>query len=476
MLLPADQFAARVLLGPALRTQPDGRLVRLVGEGHEAAFEEIVRRYRRPLGRFAASIVGAGRAEDVTQDSFSKALRALRRTESEIELRPWLYRIVRNTALNDLRDRPADAEELPEALSGGPSAATEAERREELADLVARLRALPETQREAMVMRELGGHSHEEIGAELGLSGGGARQAIHRARTALRDGVGLLLPLPLLRLLAGQGTEATAGAGTIAAVGAAGGGGAAALGAGGALKLGAATLLIAGSVSAGVAIHHEHDGRQEGRAAGASELADRSGSGEEDQGRSVEPGDDRSSDALGRGRDNRGKDDSAGSESEGDRARDGGPGPSAPQLSPGDPDGGDSSDSSRGSSGGGHSEDQSRESHGGHDSSGADDDGGSHGSGGGSGSSGGDSRGGGPGPSVPTIVSEPSSGSSGDSGGGGDPGGSGSSSGGPSDLSESGSPGSSGDGGSSTSGTSGGSGSTSDGGHGGSGGEIDGDS
>src|SRR5262249_16867556 len=109
----AQPLATRILLGPALRAQPDRRLVRLVREGYESAFEEIVRRYRRPLDRFAAAIVGP-RAEDVTQDAFSKALLALRGSEAEIELRPWLYRIVRNTALNDLRDGPPPSEELAE--------------------------------------------------------------------------------------------------------------------------------------------------------------------------------------------------------------------------------------------------------------------------------------------------------------------------------------------------------------------------
>src|SRR5258705_6584313 len=111
---PAEPFAVRVFLGPALRAQPDRRLVKLVRDGYEAAFEEIVRRYRKPLDRFAAAIVG-GRSEDVTQDAFSKALLALRGSEAEIELRPWLYRIVRNTALNDLRDSPPAMAELPEA-------------------------------------------------------------------------------------------------------------------------------------------------------------------------------------------------------------------------------------------------------------------------------------------------------------------------------------------------------------------------
>src|SRR5262249_53212283 len=115
---PAEGFAARFVVGPALRTQPDRRLVALVREGYENAFEEIVRRYGRALNRYAGAIVG-NRAEDITQDAFSKALLALRRDDREIELRPWLFRIARNTALNDLRDRPPSAEALAEAIAGG---------------------------------------------------------------------------------------------------------------------------------------------------------------------------------------------------------------------------------------------------------------------------------------------------------------------------------------------------------------------
>ncbi len=264
---PAEPFAARVFLGPALRAQSDRRLVTLVREGYETAFEEIVRRYRKPLDRFAAVFVG-DRSEDVTQDAFSKALLALRGSEKEIELRPWLYRIVRNTALNDLRDRPAAAEQLGEAIAGGASAAIEAERREEMAELMQRLRALPEPQRAAIVMRELEGLSHEEIAAALGVSGGAARQAIYRARATLRDGFGLLLPLPLLRFLFDNGAEAAgagAGAAGAGAASAAGGGGAAmgGLGAAGALKVGVATVVLAGSVGAGVAIQKDRGG--EGR-------------------------------------------------------------------------------------------------------------------------------------------------------------------------------------------------------------------
>lgn len=256
---PAEGLASRLFLGPALRAQPDRRLVTLVREGYEAAFEEIVRRYGRPLGRYAASIVGA-RSEDVLQDAFAKALPALRRDDdAEIDLRPWLFRIVRNTALNDLRDSPPSAEILAEALAGGTDPATELERREELADLIKRLGALPEAQRAAIVMRELEGLGHDEIAAALGMSGGGARQAIYRARRALRDGAGILLPLPLLRLLIEHGGEAAAagaGGGAIAAAGATAGG----AGAGGAVKAGVVAAVLAGSVGAGVAVQDQHDG------------------------------------------------------------------------------------------------------------------------------------------------------------------------------------------------------------------------
>jgi RNA polymerase sigma factor (sigma-70 family) len=265
---PAEGLASRLFLGPALRAQPDRRLVTLVREGYEAAFEEIVRRYGRPLGRYAASIVG-GRSEDVLQEAFVKALPALQRADAEIELRPWLFRIVRNTALNDLRDSPPSPELLAEALAGGRNPADELEQREQLADLMRRLRELPEPQRAAIVMRELEGLGHEEIAAALGLSGGGARQAIYRARQALRDGAGLLLPLPLLRLLIDHGGEAVgAGAGgALAAAGVSAGG----AGASGALKLGVVAAVVAGSVGAGVAVQQHGDGRSsEARAAAAA--------------------------------------------------------------------------------------------------------------------------------------------------------------------------------------------------------------
>jgi RNA polymerase sigma factor (sigma-70 family) len=239
------RLARRLLAGPALRFQADGRLVSLVRDGYESAFEEIFRRYGPALRNYAASIVTAQRADDVTQDAFTKAYLALRGSEKEIQLRPWLYRIVRNTALTSIRDEPQARLELDDAYSAGVGPEELAEQREEIKRLMAGLQGLPEPQRAAIVMRELEGLSHEQIAASLGLSGGAVRQSIYRARRALREGVGLILPMPLLRMLLdegfAQGASATA----------------AGSGAGIAIKTGVAALLAAGTVTTGTVIKND---------------------------------------------------------------------------------------------------------------------------------------------------------------------------------------------------------------------------
>jgi len=451
---PAEGFAARFVIGPALRTQPDRRLVSLVREGYENAFEEIVRRYGKALTRYAGAIVGS-RAEDVTQDAFSKALLALRREGAEIELRPWLFRIVRNTALNDLRDSPPSADALAEMIAGGTGPAEEMERREELADLMRRLQSLPEAQRAAIVMRELEGLSHEEIANALGLSDGGARQAIYRARRALRDSAGMLLPLPLLKaLLAGA-----ASAPVEAAAGAAGVGGAASAGV--ALKAAAATVLVAGAVGAGVAIDHNRPPQRPAQPAAGEVVADDSAqtasgntsAGSEDSGGSGpsnpergsehEPGDDHGDRGQSKGSGKSGDDRSESGNSPGDDGLGGGenrgPGGSGDNhdSEPGDNHGGGPGPSGHDGSDDNGSGHQSGRNSGGSSGpgSGGSGSGGSPGGGGGSGSSGSESSssGDGSGPTSGSGTGSSSGSGSGSDGSGSDsgsgPGGGGSGSG-----------------------------------------------
>lgn len=79
-----------MLAGPAIRVESDQRLVQLAREGYERAFEELVRRYRLDVVRFAARIVGPDRAEDVVQESLARAHASITSGGSEIQFRPWL--------------------------------------------------------------------------------------------------------------------------------------------------------------------------------------------------------------------------------------------------------------------------------------------------------------------------------------------------------------------------------------------------
>src|ERR671934_521544 len=87
----ASDTSAPRLAGTLLRTQPDGRLAELSGEGSEAAFEEIVRRYRSGLVAFAARIATRDSADDVVQDSMVKAHTALLRGDRPEAPRAWLF-------------------------------------------------------------------------------------------------------------------------------------------------------------------------------------------------------------------------------------------------------------------------------------------------------------------------------------------------------------------------------------------------
>src|SRR3954454_25362989 len=80
----------------ALRAESDERLIELVRAGYDPAFEAVVERYAGALRGYARVLLPEPHAEDVVQQTFIRAIEALRRDTSEIQLRPWLYRIARN--------------------------------------------------------------------------------------------------------------------------------------------------------------------------------------------------------------------------------------------------------------------------------------------------------------------------------------------------------------------------------------------
>jgi RNA polymerase sigma factor (sigma-70 family) len=244
-MTPKSLLAPARLAGrPVLRSQSDERLVDLVRAGSEPAFEAIVSRYRGPLLRYCNGILPEGRAEDAVQQSFVSAFAAMNRDDAHLDLRPWLYRIAHNTALNGLRDRGFGHVELDEGIDGVERPDQMVERRQSLREVLAALMNLPERQRDAMVLRELEGRSYEEIAGALGVTGGAVRQLLNRARNTLRAGVTAITPLPVMVWLwSGEGEPTAARVGELV-----GAGGAGAL----ATKV-AATAIVTGAVAGGIA-------------------------------------------------------------------------------------------------------------------------------------------------------------------------------------------------------------------------------
>ncbi len=166
----------------------DDRLARRAAKGDQKAFAAIYERFQADLYRFSLAIVGNPQdAQDALQNTMVKALRALPGEQRKVKLKPWLYRIARNESIELIRRR-RETTELDEGLAAGSEGtAATVETRERLRGLLADLAELPERQRAALVMRELGGLDFDGIGAALETSPAAARQALYEARLGLRE-------------------------------------------------------------------------------------------------------------------------------------------------------------------------------------------------------------------------------------------------------------------------------------------------
>ncbi|MEA2314289.1 MAG: hypothetical protein QOI03_981 [Solirubrobacteraceae bacterium] len=186
-----------------LATESDQRLLELARAGHERAFEAVVERYRRPLLRYCARMgLSPSRAEDAIQHALLQAWLALARGDHVRTLRPWLYRIAHNAAVDALRSSPAQHEPLLGAVhaEAAPGAVGEStlEGAITLRETLAEVAALPQMQREAILLAAVGGRSHIEVASELGISDGAVRGLLYRARASLRSAAAALTPQPLI--------------------------------------------------------------------------------------------------------------------------------------------------------------------------------------------------------------------------------------------------------------------------------------
>jgi RNA polymerase sigma factor (sigma-70 family) len=178
--------------GPAalLRLAGDERLVALTRSGDAAAFEVIVSRYQPRLLSFCARIVGSREdAEDVLQEAFAAAYNALRADARDINLRPWLYRIARNRSLNHLRRRTAIGVDSMDVhfADMGLSTSDKVFRREDFNQLVGDIQHLPESQRTALLLREVEGLSYEQIAGVMDTTIPGIKSLLVRARIGLAE-------------------------------------------------------------------------------------------------------------------------------------------------------------------------------------------------------------------------------------------------------------------------------------------------
>jgi RNA polymerase sigma factor (sigma-70 family) len=153
-----------------------------------AAFASAYEQHHRALYRYCRSLLGNEEdARDALQSTMAKALAALRNEERDFDLRPWLFRIAHNEAVSRLRQRRETVDLDTVGAVGADSLPQAIEDRERIALLRCDLRDLPERQRAALVLRELCGLSHEEIGAVLDTTARVVKQTIFEARAALHE-------------------------------------------------------------------------------------------------------------------------------------------------------------------------------------------------------------------------------------------------------------------------------------------------
>ncbi|MGZ8843685.1 MAG: RNA polymerase sigma factor [Pyrinomonadaceae bacterium] len=181
-----------------LGTLADGELVSTAVAGREASFEELVRRYQRPIASYVYRMVGDyDAALDLTQEVFIKVYNSLARYRSEFKFSTWIYKIAHNAAIDHLR-RYSVRGQLVSAESDGTrpevaietrrlSPEQESEREERRSEIESVVQTLPAAYRELIVLRHSHDLSYDEIAEVTGLPLGTVKNRLFRAREAMRD-------------------------------------------------------------------------------------------------------------------------------------------------------------------------------------------------------------------------------------------------------------------------------------------------
>ena len=174
-------------------TQDDGELVRRARRGDERAFGLLVQKYQRAAYAVAYSVTGRHEdSEDAAQEAFLVALERLEECRSPERFAGWLMTIVRNRSRNLVRREVLrETDPVPISASAGTPTPDKELELTELQDVLREaLEALPEVQRQVVLLHDLEGWKHREIADRIGLPSGTVRSHLHFARKALRGALG----------------------------------------------------------------------------------------------------------------------------------------------------------------------------------------------------------------------------------------------------------------------------------------------
>ena len=175
----------------------DGELVQSALAGRESGFEELVRRYQRPIAAYVYRMVGDyDAALDLTQEVFIKVYNSLGRYRSEFKFSTWIYKIAHNAAIDHLRRHTAREQTLSNSdgerseiviESRRMSPEQESERNERCSEIETVVQMLPHAYRELIVLRHSHDLSYDEIAEVTGLPLGTVKNRLFRAREAMRE-------------------------------------------------------------------------------------------------------------------------------------------------------------------------------------------------------------------------------------------------------------------------------------------------
>jgi len=186
----------------SVETANDHELLAAIRDGDEAAFQEIVRRYRNPITNFVYRMIDDyERSVELAQETFIRVYTSASRYQANYSFSTYIYRIATNLAISELRRRKRrkmvslftpftndDGEAIeidpPDANPLQDEALIEGERRKAVARAIT---SLPEKYRAAIVLRDVEGLSYDRIAEVLKLSEGTVKSRINRARNLLKE-------------------------------------------------------------------------------------------------------------------------------------------------------------------------------------------------------------------------------------------------------------------------------------------------